>query len=235
MSFKARQDRRQSIEAGVNVTSQLRRISMIWAVTAILLLQGLSSARTSRKSAEITDPIFGLLFNPATVKYEPMAQKIRTRCAAFGSGNYWTFAYLRQRETEYFIVVGTSATQDGDMFGTAISINDSGCQEEESAWALSGFVPRNGYPAISSAKAMLPGDKAKEVCDNPPFGECHYMLRSATEEAILRGLIQDALARAQSAWKGVGGIRKQVCNPGYLQMRSSTPVLRNEVERFCKE
>jgi hypothetical protein len=199
-----------------------------------LALQCLPGAGSSRKPSQVTDPVFGLSFNPAKVKYEPMAQKIRMRCAAFDSGDYWTFAYLRRGETEFFIVIGTSATQDDDMFGTAISINGSGCEEEESAWALSGFVPGDGYPS-NAPDAILPGDKAKEVCGNSPFGECHYMLRSATEEAILRGLVQDALSRARSAWKDAGGIRDQVCTPQYLETRSSTPVLKNELEKFCKE
>jgi hypothetical protein len=225
---------------GANVTRSRISVFVLCSLVGMLLLELQIAGHAwepanSKAPMPITDPIFGLPFDPAKVKYEPMPVKIRNVCQAFDGGDYWTFGRVKEDETEYFIVLGRSSSQDGDMFGTGLLINNSACREEESKWLLSGFVPSNGYVTNLSREPILPGEGAKRVCGNSPFADCHYILRSPAEEMVLRELIRDAIARAGSAWKNAGGFRKQVCSPSYLAEQTQMPVLKNELEKFCKE
>jgi hypothetical protein len=182
----------------------------------------------------ITDPMFGLEFHPSMVKYELMPAKVLRTCGDFLPGRYWIFAHLRKGDTDYFVETGMSPKQEGDIFGGVLAITDSKCQSEDSTWMLSGFVPMNGYPQ-AAAPVLLPGFGAKSMCGKGPLGDCHYILRSAAEEAILRGLVRDGLARGIRAWGGVARFKREVCRPRVIEANVSQPIVRQELITFCKQ
>ena len=107
------------------------------------------------------------------------------------------------------------------------------CHGEDSKWMLSGLVPVGGYPT-PSPPVGLPGLGAPSVCDRGPTGDCHYLLRSAAEEALLRDLVRDALERGIRAWGSAVAFRKAVCRPEVVG-DDLYPVLNQEVSRFCKQ
>jgi hypothetical protein len=190
-----------------------------------------ANVQASGNHALVTDPVFGITFNSSEVKYEPMPVAARHLCPDFRRGVYWTFAHFRKNDADYFVVLGAAPNQDGDSFGTAIEIRGSKCQVADSKWMLSGFLPPRGYSGGSEWN-HLPGLEAPEVCDQ---GDCHYVLRSAGEEALLRGLVQDALARGTRAWGGMARFKKEVCSPQIMEDSSSMPVVQQELSNFCRQ
>ena len=176
--------------------------------------------------------MFGISFKPDTVRYEPIPERIRELCPDFKRGQFWTFAMLQSGGSEYYVVLGVRPGQDGDSLGTALQIEGSKCQVEDSTWMLSGVIPGKGYsqPAPS---ARLPGLGAPEVCPHGQAGDCYYVLRSSAEEAILRGLVKDGIDRAIKAYGSQALFGTKACTPSQLSGSESTPVVLQELERFC--
>jgi hypothetical protein len=158
-----------------------------------------SGERTKNTRAELQDPMFGLSYNRTTVHYELMPESLRHICPNLEKGTYWIFAHASRKPIDYYLVMGVVPAQNGDSLGAALWVRGSKCDSEDSTWMLSGFVPAEGY-ASQIDTTELPGLKAPQVCDRGALGQCHYVLRSQEEEAILRELMRDGISRGIQAW-----------------------------------
>jgi hypothetical protein len=179
---------------------------------------------------QLEDPILGLSYSYTKVHYELMQQSVRRVCPTFEQGTFWTLAHTHRESGDYFVVMGVSPGQDGDSLGVALLLKDSKCDAGDSKWMLSGFIPVGGYNPKSDFDG-LPGQDAPSVCDQGPSGDCHYMLRSAKEEATLRDLVRDALSRGVKAWSE-DEFRNSACKSSALRA-STYPVIRQELTKFC--
>jgi len=99
---------------------------------------------------------------------------------------------------------------------------------------LSGAPPKNGYKDAQVAERM-PGIDAPtpKACNSGPDELCNYTLQSAREEAILRGLVGDALQRAIKAYGGAATFRKKACSPDIILGNSNSPIVQQELQKFC--
>jgi hypothetical protein len=176
--------------------------------------------------------MFGISYDYTKVHYEAMPASIRHVCPTFERGTYWTFAHTQRESGDYFVVMGVTPGQDGDSLGVAVVVQGSKCYEEDSTRMFSGFPPTGGYGQVS-VLGKLPGLDYPEVCDSGPLGACHYVLRSPEEESLLRELVRDAFARAARAWGDGDRFRNEVCKPSLLEANASTPVVQQELTRFC--
>jgi hypothetical protein len=206
------------------------RLRVLSLVVTLWLMWGQVSGAT--RVTPLDDPIFGISYQSDKVRYELMPARIRQLCPDFKRGEFWTFAQFRSGTSEYFIVMGVRPGQDGDSLGAALQIDGSKCQAEDSTWMLSGTLPENGYSYPATA-AHLPGLGAPKACPHGPAGDCFYLLRSAAEEAILRGLVKDGIERAIKAYGNQALFGKKACAPSQLTGGESTPVVLQELKRFC--
>lgn len=215
---------------------RLRLLKLIGALTLMCVnLPGAwGQVIAASRDTPLDDPMFGISYQSDKVKYEPVPVRIRQLCSEFKRGEFWTFAQFRSGTSEYFIVMGVRPGQDGDSFGAALQIDGSKCQAEDSTWMLSGTPPQNGYSHPTTA-AQFPGFGAAKVCPHGPVGDCLYRLRSAEEEATLRGLVRDGIERAIKAYGGEAQFRKKGCAPAQVAGNASTPVVQQELERFCSK
>jgi hypothetical protein len=102
----------------------------------------------------------------------------------------------------------------------------------ESNWTRSGVPPAGGYQNTKLTEG-LPGMNAPEVCeDRPRYPLCRYVLRSAAEEALLRGLVQDGIERAVRAF-GRDQFKKKACSSETFSEQSDYPIVQMELRRFC--
>ena len=191
-----------------------------------------------RNGSQMTDPVFGVQFDPVLVRYQATPRAVLSLCHLSRDRVYWTFAHVRKGGAEYFVEMvipheGEDNEGRGDVFGGAVVVSSGTCHGEDSKWMLSGLVPVGGYPTPSKP-VSLPGLGAPSVCDRGPTGDCHYLLRSAAEEALLRDLVRDALDRGIQAWGSAAAFRKAVCRPKVVG-DDFYPVLNQEVSRFCKQ
>lgn len=218
----------------------LKRLSCI--VVGLLLGMQISAlaqspvAPKNKRAVLVEDPIFGLAFDRAKVHFDSLPLQVRNSCPDFQQGKYLTFAHLRKNSAEYFVVLEVVVPgQDSDVFGVAIEINNSKCHVEDSSKMLSGFIPLGGYHE-NADKMYFPGSGAKDICDKGPMGACHYLLRSQAEEEVLRGIVQDALARGTHAWGSKAEYKKAVCSSFIVtDANSGYPVVQQELIKFCKQ
>jgi hypothetical protein len=182
----------------------------------------------------MNDPVFGVEFNTARVKYEPTPVKVLAQCLGPRSPLAWTFAQVRYNGSEYLVVMVVPGGEEGDVFGSAISLVNGQCHVEPSTWMISGYVPANGYSSVAGP-ARLPGLGSPPVCAPGPLGDCHYVLRSSAEERLLRALVRDALVRGVRAWGSHAAFQKVACQPKLMGDHSGHPVLQQELLRFCKQ
>jgi len=180
---------------------------------------------------QVQDPIFGISYSYTKVHYENMPTSIRHVCPNYEKGTFWTFAHVQRNSRDYYVVMGVAPGQDGDSLGAALVVEGSDCTASDSTWMLSGYVPSGGYRAGESS-GELPGLGAPKVCADPD--SCHYVLRSAEEEGLLRDLVRDALSRGVQAW-GEDRFRKEACTPSIQQANSSTPIIQQELTKFCND
>lgn len=189
-------------------------------------------ARASERLADsLADPIFGLTFDPASVRYELMPSEMKRVCTDFTDGPYRIFAQVTRGSTAYLVVLGGPAGRDGDLFGAAVAVSGTRCVIDDSNWVLSGYVPASGYTNTNRTRA-LPGNDAPRICNDGPSGQCHYEFQSLSEETLLRDLGRDALLRATRAW-GDARFRRLVCQAEEVKEMAASPVVQQELTRFC--
>ncbi len=209
------------------------RISTLMAVLLLGQICGVGAGgqgRVSKRFTLLDEPMFGVSYDYTKVHYEPMPASMQHLCPDYRKGTFWTYAHVKRESVDYFVVMGVRPGQDGDSFGAAAAVEGSDCTEEDSKGMMSGFVPKGGYGS-ERTETSLPGLGAPDVCDQ--MGNCHYVLRSAEEEGLLRALVRDGLARAVRAWGGADRFKKEACKPSILGGNSDTPVVQEELTKFC--
>jgi hypothetical protein len=168
------------------------------------------------------EPVFGLLVEPGKAAYLPLAPDIAKRCSLAGS-KYLVFAHIKDTGGDAYIL------QDaGGGAGVAARVSPAGCTTVESTWMLSG-VPKAPYSAGQPAPA-LPGDKADKVCQG---GTCHYIMRSAAEEQLLKALLNDAVLKGQAAHKGPAAFKTRACEMSVIRNAEDYPAVRQRLGSLC--
>jgi len=119
--------------------------------TVCLALFWLAAAVTSQTQNLMTDPIFGISYDPRRVRFEEAPAKISSACPQIRNERAWVYARLRTQGVEYLIVSGlTRICPDGpgscevapDVTGVIVALRGSGCSVE----AADGFYWRKNDP-----------------------------------------------------------------------------------------
>lgn len=210
----------------------MRSKLVLFVCVALALGLRCTQINAAGQGGQFVDPIFGLVFHTAQVAYEVTPEEVVRRCFASDENPYWTFSHVRGDGIDYFVVMAIPKNQSGDVFGTAVVLAGGQCRTEPSNQMLSGFVPAGGYRKPAEP-TTLPGLGASPVCDAEPFTHCHYMLRSAAEESLLRAIVRDGLQRGIHARGSEAILRKVLCqspNEG----NALYPVVEQEVKQFCR-
>jgi hypothetical protein len=174
-------------------------------VTTWILWLGLvclATALAGQVQKLMSDPLFGISYDPRTVKFEKLPTRVRKRCPQVHNGEAWVYAHLESERSEYFIVSGLtrSCTKGGgscdtvlDLTGMIVALRGARCTVE----AADAFYWRKNAP----------------VWDLP--------------EAELNNLAWDALQRYAKAFGGKRSFLKNVKHREHME-----PVLRKQLETF---
>lgn len=213
---------------------QLRRPTLVMLILFIQLnclnVTGQEITRPSRTL--VTEPIFGITYDYTKIHYDSIPPRVRKTCAGYEDGSFWTFAHFQKDRKDFYVVLGVQRGQNGDSLGSVNEIDGTRCQAEDSTWMLSGVIPAVAY-SNDRTYVQLPGLNAKRVCDQGPLGSCHYVLRSDTEEKIIRGLVSDAIRRGIKAWGGEAQFKKAACVSTAAPDNSTTPIVTRMLGEFC--
>jgi len=191
-------------------------------VVAAVAISSTSFITPAWGQSAFVEPVFGLLVEPGKATYLPLAPDIAKRCSLTGA-RYLVFAHVKDTGGDAYIL------QDADGgAGVAARVSLTGCTTAETSWMLSG-VPKAPYGAVQPAPA-LPGDKADKVCQG---GICHYVVRSAAEEQLLKALLNDAVLKGQVAFKGPAAFRSKACDMSVIRNAEDYPAVRARLGALC--
>lgn len=186
----------------------------------------------------LEEPLFDIAYDPSVVRYTPVPESILHSCRN-GYEHEFVYAHLKSGNSDYYIISGYSSDQDGDSLGYVALINEKSCDTYDLGYAYSGIPPENGYKDSGNVE-RIPGEDAPNV-RNPgesgAQGNYHYILRSAHEEFILRGLVQDALQRGIRAFGSEDRFRRKVCTSEKIKGLSyfSNIIEEEELKAFCSK
>lgn len=208
---------------------------MRWTLVAgILLLSMLSiPAQGAERGAPppVEDPVFGLLPDNRGGRLDEMPATVRQACGLRPEGRFWVIAHARAKDRDIYIATGVTPDRGNEPTGFTLELTEQGCKAGTAQWMLSGH-PALGTPVQDENSYFTPGYDAPRLCRD---GECHYVLRSQTEEAVLRGLMRDAIRRSATAWGGEQALRTRVCTGDALFSRAEYPIPAQELDWFCQQ
>jgi hypothetical protein len=181
-------------------------------------------------------PILGAVYGSLREKYEKVPPDLMPRCAHLGRkvSHFGYCARYASDGAEYYAVLdmGTRVDSDAYGYGWIILVHGSSCSEGDLDWAMRGMLPSKGYQGVGPTVEM-PGLNAPEVGIPPEGGYVHYVIRSAREEEVLRGLIRDAIQRAIKINGGDAIVRKVLCRPQNVAPDAEYPLVALELSRYC--
>lgn len=202
-------------------------------VAGMLLLSMVSTAHGGERGAPaaVEDPVFGLLPDNRGGRLEEMPAQVRQACGLRPEGRFWVIAHARTKDRDIYIATGVTPDRGNEATGFTLELTDQGCKAGTAQWMLSGH-PAIGTPVQDENSYFTPGYDAPRLCRE---GECHYVLRSQTEEGVLRGLMRDAIRRSAAAWGGEQALRAKVCTGETLFSRADYPIPAQELDWFCTQ
>lgn len=207
-------------------------IIALQVLAVIAIAMGNAQQRSQPRPTRVEDPVFGIHFDYTKIHYEPLPLAVRRACEGYETGSFWTFAHAKKDGKDYYVTLGVRPDQDGDSLGVILEVEGATCDGEDSTWMFSGFVPSSGY-GQNKGSAVLPGLGAKSICDQGPLGSCHYLLRSAVEEEIIRALVADGIKRGVQAWGGETPFKQVACVPHVLKGNPALPLVREAIQQYC--
>lgn len=200
-----------------------RTIRVVAAVAITTATLTLPMTATRAAQAMYMEPVFGLLVEPGKANYLPLTPDIAKKCSLTGA-KYLVFAHIKDKAGDAYIL---REAADG-AGGVAARVAPEGCTVSETTWMLSGV--RQGSLAPASTAPALPGDKAEKVCQG---GVCHYVLRSAAEDQLLKALLDDAIVKGQQANGGPTAFKAKACEPAVIRNAEDYPAVRARLGMLC--
>lgn len=183
---------------------------------------------------KVEDPVFGTLFDPSVLKFEPLSDELKSKCSFPLREDDRVFARADSPDGSDIIILPFPKTQDGDAFGAALSIRGDKCEVQEANWVLSGRVPTKGYATPSKAK-LIPGFGAASLCSGGGLGDCWYEFRSRSEENTVRALVANAWLRAQQVRGKTADFKAVACKNEVIKGAENAPIILEFLRHQCKK
>lgn len=190
----------------------------------------------SRTPASLVEPFFDISYDPTKVHYEPVSPSFVSVCHHTFQHEF-VYAYLKSGDAEYFVISGYSTDQDGDSLGYVTMIKGGNCDSADLKGTFLGIPPKGGYSNSNTGEG-IPGEGAPDVRDpgeSGAMGNSHYVLRSAHEETILRGLLEDNFQRGIRAFGGEIQYKRLICSAKMMKQFSdfADVITEEELKSFC--
>jgi hypothetical protein len=181
------------------------------ASSIFLLFLGALPSR-AQSPARMSDPVFGIGYDPLKVHFEVAPARISSLCSEAKAKKYWLYAHWQDGPTEYFVI----SNQESSVSGVGVIIAGGKCAEGLPEWVLTGDPQ---YAPTEFRDGRLQRRTFEELIKFTP--------------AVLRGLATDLLQRYTAAFGSKRNFLDAVRRDG-LPPDDKTPVLKKEFESFSK-
>jgi hypothetical protein len=189
------------------------RDALIRSIFAAIMLVSVGLEVAAQAPRSMTDPLFGVSYNPEEVHFEHMPLILAEKCPKL-RGRYveaWVYGHFRASDSEYFLISGlmefeedkpggarSIAPEEGD--GLIVALQHSKCLVDQAGY----FYDQKINPAKTATPITAPG-------------------------SVVSGILQDAFRRDVVAFGGKQELMKHV-KPNVL-----LPAARREFEKFQKD
>jgi len=207
--------------------------------SCVLFLGSVGSSAQVRKSTKNEtriNPVLLMEYDPSKVRYGQFPASFEHACAKLFNQetNQMIYAEVQVGDSVYLAEMGhySDAERENSFnIGDIIWVQGNKCQPLGIDLTLSALPPKSGYRA-ATANQTFPGPDSPHECVP---GQCHYVLRSADEEHILRGFVKDAIQRAITAYGGDASFRAQACKPEEEEELSEAGyiIVLQELRAYC--
>jgi hypothetical protein len=140
----------------------------------------------------MTEPLFGLSYNPQKVRFEPAPASVTAHCPLLKGRRLWTYSSWKDKKSAYWIVSGFITILPDDFSAR------KGIAEPDPAGVvveLRGAECRMGTPEIFFSGKIARGKKS---------------LPAEPNEAAINGLALDAIERYAKAFGGKGAFLDEI-------------------------
>lgn len=185
------------------------------AILSSLLFFSASQVWGQQAQRTMTEPLFGLNYNPKKIRFEPAPASVTQRCRLLKGRKLWTYSAWKDQKSDYLIVSGfitvlpdnsaaTKGITEPDPAGVVIELRRTECRISTPEMFLSGKVARS--------KRNLPVEP---------------------NEAAINGLTLDAMERYAKAFGGKEVFLNEIRHQG-VSISALPSVLRNQLEQVEK-
>lgn len=205
-----------------------------------MLLVSLSTlyaqSRKQHKPQLSFDPVFGIYYDRFTVRYEKVPATIDRLCPLSNNSDRFggVFAHIASGNSEYFVIKNTIPVDDEYGWATVILINGDKCIISSTDWMFNVVPSTTGYKE-SGVVERLPRPSDPDATDNSDPSNGRTVLRFAHEEAVIRGLVRDAIQRCIKAYGGEAPFRNKVCSTVVIENTFDFPIVQQELKAYCSK
>ncbi|MFZ0819009.1 MAG: hypothetical protein WAM91_03000 [Candidatus Acidiferrales bacterium] len=182
----------------------------IWTFCAVVFC--FASAVKLEAQRLMTDPLFGIFYNPEKVHFEKMPPLLSERCPRLKDRYVaaWEYGHFKTADSEYFLISGlmefhedkpegarTIAPEEGG--GLVVALRSSGCLVDQADY----FLTQGINPAKTATPITVP-------------------------KSVLAGMLQDAFRKYAIAFGGKQEFLKHV------KPEAALPIVQEQLETFEK-
>ncbi len=129
----------------------IRPVAFVGLAVLLLMTAPLSSQKKSQPRV-MSEPVFGITYDPEKVHFDYAPSWLASRCHEKGANRkFWLYAYLKDGDTEYFVVSDRVSEESGIGF----VVRGQKCSDGLPEWVLTGDAQYNGDKSIKFSAVVL--------------------------------------------------------------------------------
>ena len=171
------------------------------------------AAAAARAQKVMSDPLFGIVYDPQRVRFEKMPPALPGECPRL-KGRYvsaWVYGHFKAAESEYFLISGLMESQADEPGGArtiapeeagglAVALRGSECFVDQTEY----FLTQGVNPGKTATPIMVP-------------------------KSVLTGILKDSFKKYVTAFGGKQKFLKHV------KPKAALPIVREQLEIFEKD
>jgi hypothetical protein len=162
----------------------MRSIVAASSLALLLLNSAVLGAQPRSSRSMMSDPVFGIAYDPQRVRFEYSPERIGRLCPDLQNRRFWLYAYSKEGTTEYFVI----SNRESETSGVGVVLRGTQCVVGLPDWVLTGdshLHPEKAGQSIRFSNTAVIG-LASDLCRR-------YSIAFGGKDAFLSALHKDGL------------------------------------------